>query len=265
MIKIQMFSKILGIFLLFFSISMIIPITISIYYQEKNVFIFIKSFFFIFFSGLFLYMIGFYTKQELKNCDGFLVVFLIWIFLGISGSLPFLFLKNSNFDFSKSLFESISGLTTTGSTIITNFKNLPKSLLYYRQQLQFFGGIGIVVLAIAIIPIMEDEINLYKIENTDPMKNNQFYLKFYEKAKELWKIYLLLNFFCIIAYWAICKMNFFDAVSFAFSTISTGGFSPYDQGINHYTSFTTHIISIIFMLLGSINFSLHYFFLKKKR
>ena len=155
-------------------------------------------------------------------------------------------------------FESISGLTTTGGTVITGLDFLPKSLLYYRQQLHWLGGIGIVVIAVAIMPMLGiGGMQLYRAETPGPVKDAKLTPRITETAKALFFIYVVLTLACILSYW-VAGMSPFDAVGHAFSTVSTGGFSTHDASIGWFDSPAITIITIVFMVLGGLNFGLHF-------
>ncbi len=251
-------AKVLGVILMFFSLSMLTPVLISLHYHEHNEMPFWTSFGITFATGLLLWLWGQGSHAELRSRDGFLVVFLIWAVLGIYGALPFWLSPQPHLSWSDCLFECISGLTTTGATAIANIDSLPMSILYYRQQLQFLGGMGIIVLAVAIMPLIGvGGMQLYKAETTGPMKDNKLTPRITETAKALWIIYVGLNVLCALCYWA-GGMSVFDAVCYAFSTISTGGYAPHNASIAYYPHAIIYIISMVFMILGGTNFSLHF-------
>jgi len=251
-------AKVLGVMLMFFSVSMLTPIGVSMYYHEHQASAFLLSFFITFATGLLLWLVGRGTQQELRTRDGFLIVFLMWAVLGIYGALPFWIIIGPYFHWSDCLFESISGLTTTGATALSAIDGLPRSILYYRQQLQFLGGMGIIVLAVAVMPLIGvGGMQLYKAETTGPMKDNKLTPRITETAKALWIIYVGLTILCALFFWA-GGMSLFDAIGFAFGTISTGGYAPHDASIAFYHSDIINMICIVFMILGGTNFSLHY-------
>jgi len=157
------------------------------------------------------------------------------------------------------LSESLSGLSTTGATVITNIEALPKSILFYRQQLQWLGGIGIVVIAVAIIPMLGiGGMQLYRAETPGPVKDSKLTPRITETAKALFFIYLSLTVGCAIAYW-IAGMDVFDAIAHSFSTVAIGGFSTYDNSIGHFDSAPIMLVCIFFMVLSGINFALHFY------
>ena len=196
--------------------------------------------------------------------EGFLIVALFWIILSIFGSLPFLFEDNVKITIIDAIFESTSGWTTTGATIISDIENLSKSILIYRQLLQWLGGIGIVVLVLAILPILGvGGMYLYRAETSSPIKDNKLSPRITETAKNLWSVYLILTISCAFFYY-IAGMNIYDAVGHSFSTVSIGGFSTHNTSIGFYENDSIKIICMIFMFLSALNFILHFLFYKNR-
>ena len=163
--KFRITAKVLGILLMFFSISMLSPIPVSMYYHNHVGMPFLVAFLITMLTGVVLWAVGRRSKQELRTRDGFLIVFLMWFVLGAFGALPFMLSYSPHIPWSDAFFESVSGLTTTGATTLDHIDTIPKAVLYYRQQLQFLGGMGIIVLAIAIMPLIGvGGMQLYKAE-----------------------------------------------------------------------------------------------------
>ncbi|MBT6207444.1 MAG: potassium transporter [Francisellaceae bacterium] len=256
--KIFTSAKITGILLIFFSISMLTPIIPGVYFEDNNAMPFIISWLITFITGLILWFPNREYQVELRTRDGFLIVFITWIVLSVFGSLPFVLSYQPHIDLSKGVFEAISGLTTTGASTLIGVDILPKSVLYYRQQLQFLGGMGIIVLAVAIMPLIGvGGMQLYKAEIAGPMKEAKITPRITQTAKLLWIVYILLTIISIIAYYA-AGMSWFDAICYGFASISTGGYSPHDASIAYFNSKPIYWLCILFMLLGGVNFSLHY-------
>tara|TARA_B100000767_G_scaffold72842_1_gene69487 strand:+ start:27 stop:1226 length:1200 start_codon:yes stop_codon:yes gene_type:complete len=175
--------------------------------------------------------------------------------LAIAGSLPFYLSGMSVID---SFFESMSGITTTGATVITNIDGLDKSLLMYRQLLQWMGGMGLIVLAIAVMPILGiGGGQIYKTEIPGAMSDQKLTPRITETAKALWTIYFGLTVLCALMYW-IAGMNGFDAIAHSLSTVSIGGFSTHDDSIGFFNSFGIELVCIIFMIISASSFALHY-------
>lgn len=257
--KVAVTFKMLGVLLMIFSLSMLTPVPVSYYFHDHDTVPFYSAFALTFGVGLVLWFIYRHARGELKTREGFIIVFLMWLVLGVFGALPFLLSDGLHIPWSDALFESISGLTTTGATALTHLDDLPKSILYYRQQLEFLGGVGIIVLAVAIMPIIGvGGMQLYKAETSGVVRDNKLTPRITQTAKALWLIYVGLTLLCALAFWFF-GMSPFDAISYAFSTVSTGGFAPHDASMAYYASTPAlYIIAMIFMLLGAISFSLHF-------
>jgi trk system potassium uptake protein TrkH len=205
-----------------------------------------------------------FRKQNanLTRKDGFLVVALFWVLLGVLGALPFEF--SLHLTLINAIFESISGLTTTGATVISGLDYLPPSILFYRQELQWFGGLGLVVLAVAVLPMLGiGGMSLYRAETPGPIKDMKLSPRISNSAKYLWIIYIVLTLSCAAAYW-LGGMSVFDAVSHSLSTVSTGGFSTHDSSLSYFDSTLIDEIAIFFMFIAAINFNLHYLVIYKK-
>lgn len=197
-------------------------------------------------------------RYELRLRDGFLVTAGIWVIAGLVTAVPF-FLALPGLSFTDAVFESTSGLTTTGATMLTGLDAMPKSLLFFRASLNFFGGMGIVILAVAVLPMLKvGGMQLFKAESTGPVKDNKLTPRIAETARMLWIVYLGLNILCALAYW-FGGMNIFDAVTHAMATLATGGFTTHDAGFAHWNSGLLDAIATVFMLLGGISFSLHWY------
>jgi len=250
--------RISGLLLGVFSITMLPPIIVSYIYNEQNHQPFIIGFLTIFLTGFILWFSAKNAKEDLRTRDGFIIATIFWISLGLSGAIPLYLSSMPSLSLTDAIFESISGLTTTGATVITGLDDLPKSILFYRQQLQWFGGMGIVVLAVAILPMLGiGGMQLYKAETPGPVKDAKLTPRITETAKALWEIYLGLTIACTLAYWA-GGMTFFDALTHSFSTISIGGFSTHDASFAFFDSSTLNYICIVFMVIAGINFALHF-------
>ncbi|MDG2315527.1 MAG: TrkH family potassium uptake protein [Gammaproteobacteria bacterium] len=251
-------QRILGLLLTMFSSAMLIPVLVSLIFSDNAWPAFIGSFLIILGSGLVIWWPVRHEKRELRLRDGFLVVALFWIVLSLFGAAPFLLVEYPQMTFTNAVFESVSGLTTTGATVLSDLHTLPKSILFYRQQLQWFGGLGIIVLAVAVLPILGvGGMQLYRAETPGPVKDSRLTPRITETAKALWYVYLGITILCGASYWA-AGMNFFDAICHAFSTVAIGGFSTYDTSIGHFNSTLIDMIAVIFMFIAGVNFSLHF-------
>ena len=251
-------SRVLGLMLMVFSTSMLVPIIFATIYQENTLPMFFLAFTITMIVGFLSWLPARNMKGEIRIRDGFIITVLFWLVLSIFGALPFALSQETNLSFIDALFESISGLTTTGATVFTNLEDLPKSILYYRQQLQWLGGIGIVVIAVSILPMIGvGGMQIYKAETPGPIKDTKLTPRIAETANALFKIYVFLTVVCAIAYW-VAGMSWFDALSHSFSTISIGGFSTYDESLGHFDNNAVLTIASIFMVVSGLNFALHY-------
>ncbi len=252
--------------ILVFATILIIPLGVSISYNDGNTSSFIYSFIIIFLSGSLLFFPNRNNTfdSNIKIKEGFLIVVFFWILLSFFGSFPFIFDMNLSMSFVDAFFESVSGWTTTGATIISNLDDLSPSILIYRQLLQWLGGMGIVVLALAVLPMLGvGGMQLYKAESGGPIKDNKISPRIAETAQNLWKVYLGLTLLCAGAYY-LAGMNLFDAIAHSFSTIAIGGFSTHNQSIAYFNSFAIELVCMIFMFLSALNFILHFHSLKSK-
>ena len=250
--------RVLGLLLMLFSLSLVPPILVSLYYQDGAVQSFFTSFAIILLVGVLIWSPVQNNQQDLRTRDGFIVTALFWAVLGLAGAVPFVVADSTSLSLVDAVFESISGLTTTGATVITGLDNLPKSILFYRQQLQWLGGIGIIVIAVAILPMLGiGGMQLYRAETPGPVKDSKLTPRITETAKALFLIYLSLTAVCALCYW-LAGMTKFDAVSHAFSTVAIGGFSTHDTSMAFFDSSMILIVAMVFMVLSGINFALHY-------
>ena len=257
-------QKIVGIMLLLFSITLLIPLIVSFLYSDGNHFTFIYSLITILVLGGLLYFPNRNAASDIKTKEGFLIVVLFWVVLSLVGSIPFMLDKQLSLSFIDAFFESVSGWTTTGATIITNLDSLSPSILIYRQELQWLGGMGIVILALAVLPMLGvGGMQLYKAESTGPIKDNKISPRIAETAQSLWSIYLGLTIACAVLYY-VAGMTAFDAIAHSFSTIAIGGFSTHNMSIGYYNNSYIEMICIFFMFISAVNFILHYVSLSSK-
>tara|TARA_Y100000996_G_scaffold404801_1_gene379279 strand:- start:331 stop:1779 length:1449 start_codon:yes stop_codon:yes gene_type:complete len=240
----------LGLLQVILGLSMIIPILIQILYDETDSG-FIGSGIISIIFGMLFYLSNLDHDKKINIQQAFVLTALSWLSIAIFGSLPFIF-SDINLSVTDAFFESMSGITTTGSTIINNLDDSPKGILFWRAMLQWLGGIGIIVMAITLMPIMNvGGMQLFKISSND--KNEKILPKTKEISIRLIYIYLSLTFTCSIIY-KLCGMSFFDSFTHAMTTIATGGFSNYNESIGYFNNFYIELTSIIFILSGSIPF-----------
>ena len=259
-------TRILDTLLMLFSFAQIFPGFLAYFFEERDfVYNFIVTGFVTFLIGCFLFFLASEKNGDLRTKDGFIITIFFWTVLGFFGSIPFYLAELEGVSYIDSLFESISGLTTTGATVLVGLDDMPKSLLFYRQLLQWLGGMGIIVLAVAVLPLLGvGGMQLYKAETPGPLKDSKLTPRITETAKALWFVYLSMTISCSILY-KYFGMSWFDAVCHAFSTISIGGFSTHDDSFAFFSNSGLRWTAIIFMVISGINFALHYLAWTKKR
>ena len=251
-------QRILGLLLMLFSLTMMPPVAVSVHFADGQTGAFFYSFAITFVAGLLLWLPSRNDRRELRLRDGFVVAAIFWLGLSSFGSLPLLLTHFPEMSLSDAVFETVSGLTTTGATTLAGLDLLPKSILYYRAQLHWLGGMGIIVLAVAILPMLGvGGMQLYRAETPGPMKDSKLTPRITETAKALWLIYVGLTVMCGLAFW-YAGMDAFDAVCHSFATLATGGFSTHDASIAWFNSPLVELIAVLFMFLAGANFSLHF-------
>ena len=249
-------QRILGLLLISFSLTLLVPGAVSLWYDDDGLKAFMVAFLVMFGVGIAFWFPARHATKELHLHDGFMITALFWIVLSIVGALPFLFVPNLTI--AQSVFEAVSGFTTTGATVINHIDVLPKSILYYRQQLQWLGGLGMIVLAVAILPMLGiGGMQLYRAETPGPMRDDRLTPRLGNTAKALLYIYAALTITCAIAYWT-AGMSLFDAIGHSYSTVATGGFSTHDASLGYYNSPLIETIAMVFIILGSLNFTVHF-------
>lgn len=258
-------QRIFGLLLMLFSLTMLPPMAVGLYYQDGNWQPFLDAFGALAILGALVWWPVRKQQRELRLRDGFLVVALFWIVLGVAGAAPLLLSKRLDMTITDAIFEAVSGFTTTGAIIFPKLQTLPISVLYYRSQIEWLGGIGIVVLAVALLPMLGvGGMQLLRAETPGPVKDSKLTPRITETAKALWIIYLTITAACALAYWS-AGMSPFDAIAHAFSTVSTGGNSTRDASLAYYDNPLIEIIAVIFMFIGAVNFSLHFLAWRHRR
>ncbi|MEH6470411.1 MAG: TrkH family potassium uptake protein [Halopseudomonas sp.] len=256
--------RILGILMMVFSFSMLPPVAVSYIFNDGSSMPFLIAFGITLITGFFTWIPFYKVRQDLRTRDGFLITVLFWTVLGLFGSIPLMLSAVPHLSVVDAVFESVSGLTTTGATVITGIDLLPESILWYRQQLQWFGGMGIIVLAVAILPMLGiGGMQLYRAETPGPVKDSKLTPRITETAKALWYIYLSLTIACALGYW-LAGMTLFDAICHSFSTVAIGGFSTHDASIGYFNNPMIEAIAIFFMVISAVNFALHFSAWKQK-
>jgi trk system potassium uptake protein TrkH len=255
--------RIVGIFVILFSLTLVLPMLAAAWYGEAGLSCFALPMAVSLAFGLLLWTAGRSSTPPLGTRDGFLIVALFWVLLSALGAWPlYLCLGLSPVD---ALFESTSGITTTGATVLSGLDYLPRSLLLYRQQLQWLGGMGLIVLGVAVLPMLGvGGMQLYRAEVPGPLKGEKMTPRLAKTARALWLIYVGLTAACALAYW-LAGMPAFDALAHSLSTVSTGGFSTHDASLGYFDSEAIEIVAIVFMLLAAINFGVHFVVLYQRR
>jgi trk system potassium uptake protein len=255
--------RILGLLLSLFSLTMLPPVVVSWIYHDGVWLSFVQAFLIVLAAGLTLYLPLRRHRAELRIRDGFLVVAGFWVVLGFAGAVPLVLVEIPIMSLTDAVFESVSGFTTTGATVLVGLDTLPRSVLWYRQQSHWFGGMGIIVLAVAILPVLGvGGMQLYRAETPGPMKDTKLTPRITETAKALWITYVGLTAVCAVSY-RLAGMNWFDAIGHAFSSIATAGFSTHDASFAHFDSALIEWLGAVFMLLGATSFALHFYAMRR--
>jgi trk system potassium uptake protein len=255
--------RIIGLLLALFSLTMLPPVAVSWIYADGAWPAFAEAFLIIAAVGLVIYLPLRHHRSELRIRDGFLVVAGFWTVLGLAGAIPLLLVEIPIMSFTDAVFESVSGFTTTGATVLVGLDTLPHSVLWYRQQMHWFGGMGIIVLAVAILPVLGvGGMQLYRAETPGPMKDTKLTPRITETAKALWITYVTITILCAVSY-RLAGMNWFDAIGHAFSTIATAGFSTHDASFAHFDSALIEWLAALFMFLGATSFALHFYAMRR--
>ncbi len=251
-------QQVLGLLLMLFSLTMLPPVFVSAWYHDGSAPAFVSGFLVTLVTGILIWAPARHASRELRSRDGFLVVAGFWTLLGLFGAAPLVFVAQPKLTLTDAVFEAVSGLTTTGATVIVGLDSLAPAILYYRAQLHWLGGMGIVVLAVAVLPMLGvGGAQLYRAETPGAVKDTRLTPRITETAKALWYVYLGLTVACTLAFWA-AGMTLFDAVCHAFATLATGGFSTHDASLGYFDSALIEIIAIVFMVLAGVNFALHF-------
>jgi len=248
---------VLGLVILIFSFTMLVPLVTALIAHDAAQFAFDESFAVTLVAGFVLWLVGRRWRRELKVRDGFLLVLLVWTGLPAFATLPFMIFA-PEMSFTNAYFETISALTTTGATVMSGLDTLPPSLNLWRHLLNWLGGMGIIVLAVAILPLLGvGGRQLLKAELPGPIKDSKLTPRIADTAKLLWAMYAALTLLCVVAL-KLAGMSWFDAVCHAFATLSLGGFSTHDASVGYFNSPLIEAVLIVFMLLAALNFVTHF-------
>ena len=256
MINHQLICKVLGQLLFLEAVLLMVSLGVSIGYQEDDVFAFLVTIFITIGAGLALKWRGHNADNSMSRRDAYLVVSLAWIVFSFFGTFPFL-ISGYIHSFTDAYFETMSGFTTTGATIIDNVEVLPHGLLFWRSLTQWIGGLGIVFFTIALLPsLVGGQIKVFAAEATGPIKT-KLHPRLSTSAKWIWSIYIVLTIACIVSYY-FGGMNVFDSFNYAMTTTATGGFATHNTSTEFFHSPTLEYICTLFTFLSGINFTLLY-------
>jgi trk system potassium uptake protein TrkH len=247
----------LGSMLMLFSVTYALPMATSVIYDDGLLVDFVYAAVLCVGAGALVFGLTLKHRRELRSRDGFLLVTLAWIFMSAIATVP-LMIALPGLSFTDAFFETMSGLSTTGATVLTGLDSLAPSLNLWRHALIWYGGMGIIVLAVAILPLLGvGGMQLYKAETPGPVKNEKLTPRITQTARALWVVYLAITVACISSL-KVAGMGWFDAVCHAFSIMGLGGFSTYDASIGHFDSVAIELVMIVFMLVSALNFSRHF-------
>ena len=237
---------------------------IALLNKERSLFAFFSTFMTFFTLGGGAWLATKHAGIQLRTRDGFVIIVLFWLLFSFISAMPMWMDDGLNLSFADALFEGVSGITTTGATVIDDVSALPKSYLYYRAQLNFIGGLGVIVLAVAVLPLLGiGGMKLYQSEMPGPFKEERLTPRLADTARTLWMTYVILGLICTLAYWA-AGMSFFDALCHGLSTVSLGGFSTYSESIGYFNSSAIELVAGAFSLLSAVNFTLYFVALAKR-
>lgn len=248
--------RVFGVLLMGFALTMLVPLFFSWVWRDGATTAYDEAFLLTFGTGLGLWWAARNEKSELKVRDGFLMVVMVWTVLPVYAGLPLIL--QLGISFTDAYFEAVSGITTTGATVLANLDTLPPSINLWRGMMVWLGGMGLIVLAVAVLPLLGiGGRQLFKAETPGPMKDSQLTPRMAQTAKGLWAVYAAITLVCALAYkWA--GMDWFDAVMHSFTTMGLGGFSSHDASFGHWNSPAIEAVAIFFMLLAGINFATHF-------
>jgi trk system potassium uptake protein TrkH len=249
--------NVLGSMLMLFSVTYLLPIVTSLIYADGLFVDFVYAALGCLASGAALVAITRRHKRELRSRDGFLLVTLAWVLMSAIATVPLL-IALPGLTFTDAFFETMSGLSTTGATVLTGLDTMAPSLNLWRHALNWYGGMGIIVLVVAILPMLGvGGMQLYKAETPGPVKDEKLTPRITQTARALWFVYFLITLACVVSL-RLAGMGWFDAICHAFATLALGGFSTYDASVGHFDSPAIEAVLIVFMLISAMNFARHF-------
>ena len=249
--------------LMVFSITYLLPVLTSLIYQDGTALLFAEDMLLTYGSGTLLWGVTRHYQRELKSRDGFILVVFAWLGMAAFATFPLMSFL-SDLSFTDAYFETMSGLSTTGSTVLTHLDDLPPAINLWRHELNWLGGMGIIVLAVAILPVLGiGGRQLFVAETPGPMKDSKLTPRITETAKNLWLTYAQITLACIVSL-KLAGMDWLDAVCHAFATMSLGGFSTHDASVGYFNSPEIEGVLIVFMLVAGMNFASHFLAIQNK-
>jgi trk system potassium uptake protein TrkH len=263
MIRLLSLARVFGLMLMVFSTTYLLPILISVFFHDGTATLFLGDMLFTLGAGALLWLATRKFERELKAKEGFLLVVLAWTGMAAFATFPLMsYLKVLSF--TDAYFETMSGLTTTGSTVLSGVDRLPAAINLWRHELNWLGGMGIIVLAVAILPVLGvGGRQLFMAETPGPMKDSKLTPRITETAKNLWLVYAGITVACIVAL-KYAGMGWLDAICHAFSAMGLGGFSTHDANVGYFNSPAIEAVLIVFMLIAGMNFATHFLALRSK-
>ena len=248
---------VLGSMLMMFSITYVLPVAASLIYSDGQFVDFVVAALICLAAGLVVWASTRSHRREMRSRDGFLLVSLAWVMMSAIATVPLL-MAVPGLSFTDAFFETMSGLSTTGATVLVGLEDLPPSINLWRHALNWYGGMGNIVLAVAILPLLGvGGMQAYKAETPGPIKDEKLTPRITQTAKALWFVYFLITVACILSL-KFVGMGWFDAVCHAFAAMALGGFSTYDASVGHFDSPAIEAVLIVFMLIAAMNFSRHF-------
>ena len=254
--RLTVIIRTLGVLFVLFSTTLLPPIGISFWYNDGEIRHFSITFAIALIVGVVLWLPFRHDSHTIRSRDGFLIVALMWTAMSLLGAVPFMLALDLGLP--DAFFESASGYTTTGSTVLEGLDAMSPSILFYRQEIQWLGGIGVIVLAVALLPMLGiGGMQLYKAETAGPLKDERFTPRLARTARGLCVVYFVLTLACAIGY-RVAGMGWFDSIGHSFSTLSTGGYSTHDASIGFFASVPIEIVATVFTLIAGISFNEHF-------
>jgi trk system potassium uptake protein TrkH len=254
--RLTVIIRTLGVLFLLFSTTLLPPIGISLWYSDGEVEHFSVTFAIALAIGFMLWWPFRSDAHAIRSRDGFLIVALMWSATSLLGATPFMLVLDVGF--ADAFFESVSGYTTTGATVLVGLDGMPPSILFYRQEIQWLGGIGVIVLAVALLPMLGiGGMQLYKAETAGPLKDERFTPRLARTARGLVVVYIVLTTACAASFWA-AGMTPFDAVAHSFSAVATAGYSTHDASLAFFDSVPIEIVATVFAFIGAISYNEHF-------